>query len=50
MSKMPPKKRSKRSCQEGERMSTQARSRSPEVDKLNCVPETMQSQQAAGVE
>ena len=31
-----------------ERMSTRARS--PEVDKLSCVPETQQSQQAAGVE
>ena len=31
-------------------MSTQARPRSPEVDKLSCVPETQQSQQAAGVE
>ena len=29
-------------------MSTQARS--PEVDELSCVPETQQSQQAAGVE
>ena len=31
-------------------MSTQARARSPEVDELGCVPETQQSQQAAGVE
>ena len=31
-------------------MSTQARARSPEVDELSCVPETQQSQQAAGVE
>ena len=48
--KMPPKKRSKRrSSQEGEKMSTQAKPRSPEVDELSCVPETQQSQQAAGV-
>ena len=46
---MPPEKRSKRrSSQEGERMSTQAQVRSPEVDELNCVPETQQSQQAVG--
>ena len=31
-----------------QRMPTRARS--PEVDELNCVPETQQSQQAAGVE
>ena len=36
------------SSQEGERMSTQARS--PEVDELSCVPETQESQQAAGVD
>ena len=47
--KMPPKKRTKlRGSQERERMSTRARS--PEVDELSCVPETQQSQQAAGVE
>ena len=46
---MPPKKRSKRiGSQEREKMSTRARS--PEVDELSCVPETQQSQQAAGVE
>ena len=49
--KMPPKKRSKRRCsQERERRSKQAQARSPEVDELSCVPETQQSQQAAGVE
>ena len=43
---MPPKKRSKRrGSRETERVSTRARS--PEMDKLSCVPET---QQAAGVE
>ena len=31
-------------------MSSQTRARSPEVDKLSCVPETQQSQEAAGVE
>ena len=47
--KMPPKKRSKRrGSQETERIST--RTRSPEVDELSCVPETLQTQQAAGVE
>ena len=46
---MPPKKRTKRrGSQERERMSTRARS--PKVDELSCVPETQQSQQAAGVE
>ena len=46
---MPPKKKSKRrGSQETERMSTRARS--PEVDELSCVPETQQSQQAAGVQ
>ena len=29
-------------------MSTQAKTRSPEVDKLSCIPETQQSQQADG--
>ena len=49
--KMPPKKRSKRrGSQERERMSTQVQARSPELDELTCVPETQQSQQAAGVE
>ena len=49
--KMPPKKRIKRrGSQEMERMSTQVPARSPEVDELTCVPETQQSQQAAGVE
>ena len=33
-----------------ERMSTQVQTRSPELDELTCVPETLQSQQAAGVE
>ena len=33
-----------------ERMSTQDQARIPEVDELSCVPETEQSQQAAGVE
>ena len=47
--KMPPKKRSKRrGSHKAERMSTRARS--PEVDEFSCVPETQQSQQAAGVE
>ena len=47
--KMPPKKRSKRrGSHEAERMSTRARS--PEVNELSCVPETQQSQQAAGME
>ena len=46
---MPPKKRTKRrGSQERVRMFTRARS--PEVDELSCVPETQQSQQAAGVE
>ena len=46
---MPPKKRTKRrGSQERERMSMRARS--PEVDELSCVPETQQSQQAAGLE
>ena len=46
---MPPKKCTKRrGSQETERMSTKARS--PEVDKLRYVPETQQSQLAAGVE
>ena len=46
---MPPKRRTKRrGSQERERMSTRAKS--PEVDELSCVPETQQSQQAAGVE
>ena len=46
---MPPKKTSKRrGSRETERMSTRARS--PEVDELTCVPQTQQSQQAAGVE
>ena len=49
--KMPPKKRIKRrGSQEMERMSTQVQARSPEIDELTCVPETQQSQQAAGVE
>ena len=48
---MPPKKRIKRRVsQEMERMSTQVQARSPEMDELTCVPETQQSQQAAGVE
>ena len=33
-----------------ERMPTQVQARSPEMDELTCVPETQQSQQAAGVE
>ena len=33
-----------------ERMSTQVQARIPEMDELTCVPETQQSQQAAGVE
>ena len=37
-----------RGSQERERMST--RTRIPEVDELSCVPDTQQSQQAAGVE
>ena len=45
---MPPKKRTKRrGSQERETMSTRAGS--PEMDELSCVPETQQSQQAAGV-
>ena len=48
---MPPKKTIKwRGSQEMERMSTQVQARSPEMDELTCVPETQQSQQAAGVE
>ena len=31
-------------------MSAQVQARSPELDELSCVPETQQSQQAAGVE
>ena len=31
-------------------MSSQGQGKSPEVDELSCVPETQQSQQAAGVE
>ena len=31
-------------------MSTQVQARSPEIDELTFVPETQQSQQAAGVE
>ena len=31
-------------------MSSQTRVRCPEVDELSCVPETQQSQEAAGVE
>ena len=45
---MPPKKRTIGEAARRERMSTRARS--PEVDELSCVPETQQSQQAAGVE
>ena len=49
--KMPPKKRIKRrGSQEMERMPTRVQARSPEMDELTCVPETQQSQQAAGVE
>ena len=49
--KMPPKKRSKRKdSQERERMFTQVQARSPELEELTCVPETQQSQQAAGLE
>ena len=49
--KMPPKNRIKRrGSQEMERMSTQVPAQSLEVDELNCVPETQQSLQAAGVE
>ena len=49
--KMPPKERIKRrGSQEMERMSTQVPAWSPEVDELTCIPETQQSQQAAGVE
>ena len=49
--KMPPKKRIKRrGSQEIQSMSTQVPTWSPEVDELTCVPETQQSQQAAGVE
>ena len=48
---MPPKKGIKRrGSQEMEKMSTQVQARSPEVDESTCVPETQQSQQAAGVE
>ena len=48
---MPPKKRIKRrGSQEMERMSTQVQARSQEMDELTCVPETQQSQLAAGVE
>ena len=47
--KMPPKKRIKRRGSQ-ERMSTQVQARSPEMDELTCVPETQQSQLAAGVE
>ena len=48
---MPPRKRSKRrSSQESEKMSNQAQARSPEVDKLSCVQDNQQSQQAAEVE
>ena len=48
--KMPQRKKSKRrSSQEGEKMSIHAQARSPDVDELSCVPETQQSQQAAGV-
>ena len=48
---MPPKKRIKRrGSQEMERISTQVQARNPEMDELTCVPETQQSQQAAGVE
>ena len=46
---MLPKKRLKRRGSQ-ERMFTQVQARSPELDKLTCVPETQQSQQAAGVE
>ena len=42
------KRTKRRGSQEREEMSTRARS--PEVDELSCVPETQQSQQAAGVE
>ena len=35
---------------EGEKMSTQARPRNAVVDEFSCVPETQQSQQAAGLE
>ena len=47
--KMPPKKRTKRRGSQ-ERMSTQVQTRNPEMDALTCVPETQQSQQAAGLE
>ena len=48
---MPSNKRSKRrGSHEGARMSSQARARSLEVDDVSCVPETQQSQLAAGVE
>ena len=33
-----------------ERMSTKVQARSPEMNELTCVPETQQSQQAAGME
>ena len=46
---MTPKKKTKRrSSHEEERVATQAHS--PEVDELSCVPETQESQQAAGLE
>ena len=46
---MPTKKRSnRRGSQDTEMMSTRARN--PGVDELSCVPDTQQSQQAAGVE
>ena len=48
---VPPKKRSKStSSHEQERMATQSKPISLEVDELSCVPETQQRQQAAGVE
>ena len=47
---MPPWKRTNRkTSHEEERMSTQAQARSPEVAELSCIPESQQSQQAAGV-
>ena len=49
--KMPPKKNIKRrGSQEMERMSTQVQALSLELEELICVPETQQSQQAAGLE
>ena len=42
--------RSSRVSQEMEWLSTQVQARNLEVDELTCVPETQQSQQAAGVE